>query len=205
MAAPTKTQAVKSAKQTRKGNRRAVLLEAAARCFVRDGYAASSMRDIAAEAGMQAGSIYYHFASKEELLVAVHEEGMRRITEAVTGALAASEAADPWARLQAAAEAHMGVLLEGGDFFTAVMGEFPAGDDPGRVRVTAMRDDYEAIFERLLKDLGLRRGTDRTSLRLMLLGAMNWSHSWYSPGGKTPTAIARQFVGFLREGLDTGS
>ena len=71
----------------RQGNRREKLLEAAARRFLHQGYAAASMRDIASDAGMQPGSIYYHFPSKAEMLVAVHEEGMRRITAAVTGAL----------------------------------------------------------------------------------------------------------------------
>ena len=65
------TQATKTVKRVRqrRGNRRDVLLEAAARRFLRDGFAAASMRDIAAEAGMKAGSIYYHFPSKAELLV----------------------------------------------------------------------------------------------------------------------------------------
>jgi AcrR family transcriptional regulator len=46
------------------------------------------MRDIAAASGMLAGSLYYHFASKEELLVAVYAEGVRRISVSVRAALA---------------------------------------------------------------------------------------------------------------------
>ena len=66
----------------RQGNRREAVLAAAARRFFRDGYAAASMRDIAADAAMQASSIYYHFPSKADLLAAVHEEGMHQITDA---------------------------------------------------------------------------------------------------------------------------
>lgn len=184
----------------RPGNRRAVLLEAAARCFLDKGYAAASMRDIAARAGMQPGSIYYHFASKAELLFAVHEAGMSRITAAVTAALIGVEG--PWRRLEAACVAHLAALLEGGVFFQAVMREMPARSHPARRRITRMRDDYEAIFAALLADLPLSRGVDRRDLRLMLLGAMNWSYSWYRPGGRTPAHIARSFVGFLRAGVD---
>ena len=107
--------------EVRQTNRRGPLLEAAARRFLRDGYDAASMRDIAAEAGMQPGSIYYHFPSKADLLVAVHEEGLRRIRTAVTAAIAAVD--DPWARLEVACVTHMTVLLDGGDFFQAVMRE----------------------------------------------------------------------------------
>jgi hypothetical protein len=39
-------------------------------------------------------------------------------------------------------------------------------------------------------------------LRLMLLGAMNWSFTWYRPGRASPAEIARTFVGFLRSALD---
>ncbi|MDP6341935.1 MAG: TetR/AcrR family transcriptional regulator [Alphaproteobacteria bacterium] len=187
----------------RRGNRREVLLEAAAKRFMRNGFAAASMREIAADAGMQAGSIYYHFPSKTELLVAVHEEGMRRIRDAVTEALSGTR--EPWQRLEEACVAHLNVLLGGGDFFNAVMREMPSGDDPSRRQVTRLRDEYEAIFDRLLDDLGLPAGVDRHTLRLMLLGAMNWSHTWYRPGSDTPEKIARRFVGYLRLGLESPS
>ena len=60
------SQRLPDAVKRRQTNRRAALMEAAARQFLANGYAATSMRDIASEAGMQPGSIYYHFPSKEE-------------------------------------------------------------------------------------------------------------------------------------------
>jgi len=186
----------------RQTNRRAALLEAAARQFLANGFAATSMRDIAAEAGMQPGSIYYHFPSKAELLVAVHEEGLRRISEATTTALDAATDASAWDRLEAACVAHLTVLLEGGDFFQALMRNVPLDSDPSRGHITGLRDRYEAIFTGLLQDLQLPEGTDRQDLRLMLLGAMNWSFTWYRPGRATPAEIARTFVGFLRSALE---
>ena len=186
----------------RQTNRREALLEAAARQFLANGHAATSMRDIAAEADMQPGSIYYHFPSKAELLVAVHEEGMRRITAATTSALDACGDGSPWDRLEAACVAHLTALLEGGDFFQALMRNVPLESDPSRERITPMRDRYEAIFGGLLEALDLPAGTNRRDLRLMLLGAMNWSFTWYRPGRETPADIARQFLDFLRAGFD---
>jgi AcrR family transcriptional regulator len=50
---------------------RQALIEAACRLFTRDGYAATSIRTIAAEAGITGGSVYNHFASKEDIFTAV--------------------------------------------------------------------------------------------------------------------------------------
>ncbi len=189
----------------RQTNRREVLLEAAAKRFVEDGYAAASMRDIAGDAGMQPGSIYYHFPSKEELLVAVHEDGMRLITDTVVATLSRTEGKPPWDRLEVACVAHLSVLLKGGDRIKAVMRNVPLKSHPSRDHITEMRDAYEAIFARLLGDLALPRGTDRHALRLMLLGAMNWSFTWYRDGAETPEHIARKFLAMLRTRLDIGA
>ena len=62
----------------RKDNRRDRILDAAAYCFSRTGYEGTPVRDISTAAGILPGSIYYHFASKEELLGAVHDEGNGR-------------------------------------------------------------------------------------------------------------------------------
>ncbi len=183
------------------GNRRHVVLAAAASCFQQAGYAAASMRDISAAAGMQPASLYYHFDSKDDLFVAVHEEGLRRITEAVVATI---EGVPPgWGRLEAAAVAHLTTLLEGGEFFKAVMRDIPAGFAEREV-ITEMRDAYESIFAELIAGIDLPASTDPRHVRLMLLGAMNWCFTWYRPDGTSPADIARDFVSYLRSALDTG-
>jgi AcrR family transcriptional regulator len=47
------------------------LLEAAARCFVRDGYVATTLDGVATEAGLTKGAVYWHFDSKRSLLLAL--------------------------------------------------------------------------------------------------------------------------------------
>ncbi|MCF8467988.1 MAG: TetR/AcrR family transcriptional regulator, partial [Sneathiella sp.] len=71
----------------RSDNRRQELMAAAAHLFNQRGYDATSMRDIAREAGMLAGSMYYHFSSKDDLIVATYEEGKRLISNAVITAI----------------------------------------------------------------------------------------------------------------------
>ena len=79
--------------------------------FVEQGYAAASLRDIAGRAGLLPGSLYHHFDSKEELFVAVHREGFRQLTAAVSEAIA--EAQDPWERLERGCSTHAELMLEG--------------------------------------------------------------------------------------------
>jgi AcrR family transcriptional regulator len=57
-----------------KGERtRAAILDAAYDLFIEQGFAATSMRDIAGRAGLAPGSLYNHFSSKEEIFAAIIE------------------------------------------------------------------------------------------------------------------------------------
>ena len=183
----------------RADNRLPLLLDAAARLFRAQGFHGTSIRDIVRAVDMLPGSLYYHFAAKEDLLVAVYAEGVRRITERV-GTAVGSET-EPWARLEAACVAHLESLLEESDYAQVVIRVRP-GDVPAvAAHLVTLRDGYERLFVDLIAALPLAPGVDRSSLRLMLLGALNWSQDWYRPGRDDPAAIARRFVGLLRSPL----
>jgi TetR/AcrR family transcriptional regulator, cholesterol catabolism regulator len=184
----------------RQDNRRQQLLDVAARLFRERGYHVTSMRDIAHEVGMLSGSIYYHFSSKEELLLAVYEEGLRHIAEQVDAAMAAQDA--PWERLEAGCTAHLEALLELSDYTQVMIRVLPP--EGGRVaeRLLELRDQYEARFRKLIDALPLPETADRRYLRLLLMGGLNWSHVWYHPGGDTPAIIAHRMIDLLRQRLD---
>ncbi|HEX4883597.1 MAG TPA: TetR/AcrR family transcriptional regulator [Casimicrobiaceae bacterium] len=180
----------------RADNRLPQVLDAAARLFRERGYAVTSMRDIAAAAGMLAGSLYYHFASKEDLLVAVYAEGVKRIGSAVEAAYAAG--GDPWERLERVCAAHLTALLADSDYGQVVIRVRPDDVPDVAPRLTELRDGYERLFARAVDALPLARKADRRTLRLMLLGALNWSQTWYRPGRDSPASLARDFVRMLR-------
>jgi len=185
-------------------NRRGEILDAAAELFSRQGFHAASMREIAAAAGMLPGSLYYHFPSKDELLLAVYEEGVRRIAERLDAALPQAtlpEADLPWARLEAACVAHLEMLLEaGGDYAQVVIRVRPQDCPAMEARLIALRDAHEDRFKALIEMLELPAEADRQALRLMMLGALNWTQTWYRPGGDPPATLARRFLALVAIG-----
>jgi TetR/AcrR family transcriptional regulator, cholesterol catabolism regulator len=178
------------------------VLDEAAQLFRSKGYGATSVRDIASAAGIQPGSLYAHFATKEDLLVAVYVRGVEQVSGAVRAAIEPFD--DPWDRLEAACVAHLEAILRDDDYAQVVVRVRPAdAGGTAEPRLVALRNQYEALWTALVKALPLARGTDRSTLRLMLVGALNWSQTWYRPRGRfNPRVIARKFVTLLRQGQE---
>jgi AcrR family transcriptional regulator len=185
-----------AARVPRADNRLPQILDEAARLFAERGFPGTTIRDIVRGIDMLPGSLYYHFAAKEDLLAAVYAEGVKRISAHVQAAIA--KRSDPWQRLTAACVAHLEALLDQSAYAQVVIRVRP-GDAPDvALQLTALRDRYENVFVELIDALPLRPGVDRRTLRLLLLGALNWSQTWYRAGRDDPRAIARNFVALLR-------
>ncbi len=185
----------------RTDSRRRELLDEAAWLFRQKGYHATSVRDVCSAVGMLPGSLYSHFASKEELLVAVYEVGIAEISQAVASAVA--DADGPWERFEAACTAHLEALLKSSDYPQVVVRVLP-DDAPGaKDQLVALRDSYDAIFVPLMTELPLADpGADRGFLLRLVIGALNSTTTWFRPTGDSPRTIARKFVATLREAAE---
>jgi AcrR family transcriptional regulator len=196
-----RTRPPRSPRAPRADNRLAAVLEAAAGLFAQRGYAATSMRDIAQAAAMLPGSLYYHFAAKEDLLAAVYEAGVRDIVGAVRAAVARER--DPWERLEAACVAHLETVLKRSDTAQVLIRVLPEQVPAARARLTQLRAEYEAEFRALVAALPLATDAERRMFRLTLLGALNWTRFWYrEDGADTPRTIGRSMLRLLRQGCD---
>lgn len=190
-----------TAKTPHADSRQPQVLDAAARLFRTRGFDGTSMRDIGRAVGMLPGSLYCHFETKEALLVAVYVKGVRQITDAVRSAVDGHE--DAWDRLEAACIAHLEAILHDDDYAQVVVRVRPSDVPVADRSLIELRNQYEALFDGLVRELPLSRSTDRRVLRLMLMGALNWSQTWYRPGGRLhPRAIARKFIALLRQGQE---
>lgn len=182
----------KTADERDDGNRRQLLLRAAAGLFRQQGFAATSTRDIAAAAGMQPGSPFYHFENKAALLAAVMLEGMERATRHQSRAMQdAAEAAQRQGRTLSACDclhvlvrSHFDVLLgPESDFIPVMLYEWRSLSTPQREAVNRLRSGYEAAWVPVLQALhaqGALQG-DPSLARLMIFGALNWAVQWYDP------------------------
>jgi AcrR family transcriptional regulator len=182
------------------------ILEAAARIFRRDGYSAARLSDIAAEIGMKAGSLYYHFGSREALVEAVMEVGTRRTHQAVLDALAAlPPGADALARLEAAIRRHLIMVLAQEDIASATIKLIWQAPAPVREKVLAEQRAYGDLWRGLLEEAraagAIRADVDLSVTRMAIMGALNWSADWYRPGRLTPEEIARDVAAMVIGGL----
>jgi AcrR family transcriptional regulator len=170
------------------GNRRQELLRGAARLFRSKGFAATTTRDIAAAAGMQSGSPFYHFESKAALLFAVMEQGMHAALQRQARALEVQRSSPsgiaPEPTLRALVRAHFDILLgPGSDFIPVMLYEWRSLTPAQRAVIARLQRDYEGAWTDALQALceAGRIQADARVARLMFLGALNWSVQWYKP------------------------
>ena len=124
-----------------------------------------STRDIAQAAGIQPGSGYPHFASKEDLFIAAHATGMHEVTRAVETAVAARK--DPWERLEAAFAVHIRHLISGNDLTVWTGASLFLFNSPDMQRqLRTERDRFEAIYRRLIAALPLPPDLDLSLIHI---------------------------------------
>ncbi len=186
--------------ERRTNNRLSVLLDEAAKQFASKGYRGTTMRSISKNINMLPGSVYYHFKSKEALLLAVYEVGVQTITETVNDAINNQE--EPWDKLKAAVAAHLGGVLDKNNYARIIINILPSEVEDLEEKLTELRDQYENIFVNLIDELPLNNEINRTMFRLMLLGAINWAQVWYRPDTENPEKIATTFINFMRNPAD---
>ena len=190
----------KAVATTEEPNRRGDIVRAAGQLFREKGYSATTIRDIANAVGMRSGSPFYHFKTKHDMLRAVVLEGLDAIGDAV--ARAAQTGKSPRATFEAMLRAHLGQLLEaeGRNFAATLLHESRHLDPEVLAELVVRKDRYEAMWQKVLKDLkgaGLI-ADDSPVARLFLLGAMNWTVQWYRPeGSRNIDQLARQLADFV--------
>jgi AcrR family transcriptional regulator len=166
-------------------NRREELLRVSARLFREKGFDGTTIRDISTAAGMHSGSPFYHFKTKQDILLAVMEqglaEGLRRTEEVMALNL------PPERKLTRLIRSHLGTILEdGNDFIPVLLYDWRSLNAANRRRVVALKDRYDTLWQTLIDELlgAGRVAGDAQLVRLLLLGAVNWSGTWWKPGGR---------------------
>ena len=201
---------VTSTARTRKSEQtRQRLLDAAAGVFRDKGYAGARLSDIAEAADMHTPGVYYYFPSKEDLVEEVLRAGVARAAAFVEERVAAvPEGGSALDRLRAAIEGHVLMVLEIGDYTSANIRIFGQLPEDIRHRHLAQQRTYGDLWRWLLEDARaageLRPDLDRSVVRMLILGALNWTVEWYRPGALSAIEVARQATTMICEGLGAG-
>jgi AcrR family transcriptional regulator len=188
--------------QRRSEARRMEILRAASRVFRRRGLAAAGMREIAEEADVSPGILYYYFSGKDEILLFCQERTLEHMLAAVDAACALP--ASSAERLRGVLQAHVHAMLDELEGATAHL-EVEALPEALRAPVMEKRDRYERAVRALVAE-GIKRDefakADAALVTRAMLGAVNWSARWFRPDGpQTSAEVARALSDYLVKGL----
>lgn len=176
--------------------RRVEIIRGAVKVFAEHGYDGSSLRELAAGAGMQKGHLTYYFPTKDDLLFEIVDDLHDQFLAGIL-AWAQDPAAGPGERLRHIFHEH--VVLVCADYQqTRVAYEgFRFLTPERRVVVSRKRARYELELARHIDACrsvdGLVCATPTTLLTKAVLGALNWPYQWYSPSGSlSPDELAHE-------------
>lgn len=160
-----------------------LLRDEARRLFARQGYAAVSMRQIAAAVGVQAGALYAYTPDKQALLHDLLESHMQELLDAWSD----DPAEGPLARLERFVRFHIGFSIDHPDAVFLSYMELRNLTPENFTRIAALRGQYEAILERILRDgvaSGVMRIEDAKLTTLALIAMLTGVTNWYREGGR---------------------
>jgi AcrR family transcriptional regulator len=193
--------------------RRSAILDAALTAFSQKGYHATSLDDIAREAGVSKALIYEHFASKQELHADLIARNARELTQRVAGALSGVEIESTVKRLATGLEAFFAFVEERRDAWRMLFRD--AADPESSAVLDRMVEQVTAEVTLLIsQDPGARELTrvgDDRSLRLlaeMLVGGAQSMANWWTDHPDAPRSqlveIAMDFAWLGLERLSRG-
>lgn len=161
------------------------VLTAAVQLFAEYGYHAATMRDIARIAGIQAASIYYHYASKQALLVEVMETHMRQLNANLEHIVSKQDTVQQ--RIYEAISNHIRLHTTYKSEFFIIDTEIRALKGENRGKVLALRDQYEDLFQKLLREgmeQGVLRHTDVKVSSYAIIAMCTEVAQWFRPSGR---------------------
>lgn len=182
-------------------SRRRAIEDVASDLFRANGYAGTSVRDIARAMSLQGASLYAHVTSKEDVLWAIVDRAATSFEAAADRAEAEAERrrpGDPVEAISMLIRAHLEVLTDDVGEASVFVHEWRALGPERRRAVLDRRDAYEARFRRRIADgiaLGAFALVDPAIASTVLLTALNGVATWYDPDGRlTADRIADHLV-----------
>lgn len=190
------------AKKT-KSNKRQLILDEAAKLFKARGFAGTSMRELGAQVGMEAASMYNHINSKDELL----EHICFYVSNTYISQLAEIEQTQaPYVdKVKALIGLHIRLMVEDGAAVSVANNDWKYLTEPRLTEFKEARKSYERGFAALI-ERGIAAGelqpVNVTVALFTILSAVRWVELWYRPGrGVTAEELEENIMTILLNGL----
>ena len=185
-------------------DRKEQIFSTARSLFSERGYRATTVRDIAREMNLQAGSLYAHIVSKEDVLWEIVDRAAEQFLATVEP-IAHGDAAAP-EKLREMVRAHVGVVADNLDDATVFLHEWKYLSEERQTLVKDRRNRYESLYRQVIEE-GIETGefapTDPKMAALLVLSTVNWLPQWYNLGGRlSATEVADHFSGLILKGLE---
>lgn len=178
------------------GDRRTQILRQAALTFLRKGYDATSMSEIAERCGITKPGLYYHFKGKQDLLFAIMSHAMDLLEERTVADMLSATSHE--ARLRSILYSHVRLITEiedGALTILVIEGRNALRPEDRRIIEQRVRS-YTALIRATLEGLraaGRLREINSAVATMTLLGLMVWTARWYRRSGQlTGDEIADQ-------------
>lgn len=182
------------------GSARGRLLHEAARLFRDKGYERTTVRDLATAVGIQSGSLFHHFRTKEDILKAVMVETVRLNTAVLQAAMEAAGSTREKLRALVRAELES-INGQTGEAMAVLVFEWRSLSEASQAEVLVLRDIYETLWLDVLSELKEESAlkADPFVVRRMLTGALSWTVTWYRPerGGLTLEQLTDEVMAML--------
>jgi len=179
------------------------ILAAAVQLFAQYGYHAATMRDIARISGIQAASIYYHYASKQALLVEIMDTHMRNLNANLQRI--AQETLPIEERLHEAIANHIRLHTTFKAEFFIIDTEIRALEQEQRGAILALRDQYEMLLQGLLREgmeEGIFRQVDIKVASYAVIAMCTEVATWFRPDGRLSVQqVIDMYSQMITEGL----
>ena len=187
--------------------RRRAIEDAASELFRKQGYAATSVRDIARVLDIRGPSLYAHVASKQDVLWAIVDRVASRFELAADATIA--EVRDPDDLLAGLVRAHVLVVTEDVGEASVFIHEWRHLSEERRQAVLERRDAYEGRFRAAIAG-GVASGAfalaDPSLAATFLLTALNGIPTWYRPtGSASPAQLADLYADLAVRSLTEAS
>lgn len=179
--------------------KRQAIVAAAADLYARRGFPGASVSDLAKACGASKSLIYHYFPAKDDILYDVMAAHLDALVDAADEAMRAGDAGE---RLRALTLSFMRLYAGAQSSHKVLLNELDNLPTQRRAEVVAKQRRIIAVVEELIREIRPDLNPVTLPVAMLFFGMINWTHTWFSPGGAaSPERLAEMAVELMMGGM----